>query len=56
MNGGSTGFDDQRARQGLYLALQFEYLWTFNKQHYYGVLAEEDRVRIDNFGRVLRMD
>ena len=40
--------------QGLYEAVQFEYLWLVNKQNYYKAISEEDQKRIESFDTRLK--
>jgi len=40
--------------QGLYEAVQFEYLWLVNKQNYYRAISEEDQKRIESFDARLK--
>jgi ABC-type uncharacterized transport system substrate-binding protein len=45
---------DTDIEQGLYEAVQFEYLWLVNKQNYYKAISEEDQKRIESFDTRLK--
>jgi hypothetical protein len=45
---------DTDIEQGLYEAVQFEYLWLVNKHNYYKAISEEDQKRIESFDTRLK--